>query len=202
MNYSSVNTQNSFHAAKGGFDSHGTNNPNLGDILSLAFLYILQAVNGMQTTAQLQSKQMQSNANAQARVNNEEASIGYVNVSSYKEDFKTIRTKHQPKCNADRGVRPAGPNKESYDFSHSYYTTQKVFKSDNHVQIQQQMVSNNQNNKMRDDLSSQIVVLRQDAQTKMTQLNSEIDLAQQDCQEGIMVTSTLKQLMREALLRS
>lgn len=145
----------------------------------------------MQQTAQIQSKSLEANAQAQAKANSAAADVSYVNVPSYKIDYTVVHDHHEHKYY----------DPQAHTFFYTTYTTQRqVFKSDNAGQIQIVEDQDSMFNKIRDDLTNVIIVLRQDSQTQETQLNSTLDIVQQNVQEGVSLTSTLKQLMRQALL--
>ena len=150
------------------------------DVLFLAFMAILTAMNDQQKVAQTQAKQLQANAAQQIKLNDQEEAINFYQLTE-NELYRISRQKRYT-YNQNGGIDGGPPKKIPI------YSNVKVPIPNAAFKVQ---TMNQQQEKIRDGLTNQMLMLRQNAQIAESQVNSTVDQSEQAAQEG----STLLQML-------
>lgn len=142
----------------------------------LVIAALIQSMNVQQENESIQCKQLSSNAQAQEQLNNQQASF-VLQVFTQGMEYQKVKmtNRHSELCTAPND--PAGVNKVWY--------THKTMIIKHSSAMYNLNISNEKSECVRNCISNQILLLRQNAQIGESQLNSSVDQSQQTAQEGV-----------------
>ena len=168
------------HSSLGVGAQAGASQAQTGNVLLLAYYYILQAVNDQQQSAQIHAKQERSNASAQAKLVCDEKGIGFYQVPTFHQQYTWVK-----------GSRYIKESFGLYNHMTWGYHMIKVPKSNNDDKVLMAQFKNQEQQKIRESISSQLIGLRQNAQTQQAEINTVVNNLQQSVQQGIKLLNML-----------
>lgn len=170
------------------------------DVMLLAFMLLLEAASVNSHGAILHAKQLQANASAQQRLNNEEAHYKWHSIPE--EQVKQWTTKRNTPNGKYTRTTYFKPGWDAPTMKHHYrYTKDHHKKILNQGAIDEAQVANEQTAKDRATIQDKLKVLQQEAQGQEGSVNSQVNESMQDIQESSNLMDILQSLTFQALLR-